>query len=42
MSDEYSTIYQILTFFLPQILFFAFFPLLLVGVVIRFMRSPLN
>jgi len=40
MSDEYSTVLLILTDYLPNILFYVFFPFLLVGVMIRFMRNP--
>lgn len=40
MSDEYSTIYLILTSYIPEFLITVFFPLLLVGIALRFMRNP--
>jgi len=40
MSDEYSTIYMILTGFIPRILFYVFFPSLLVGIAFNFMKNP--
>jgi len=40
MSDEYSTIYLILTSYLPQILFYVLFPGIVVGVALRFMKNP--
>jgi len=41
MSNEYLTMYKILTDFLPQMLFVVvFMPMLLVSLAIRFMRNP--
>jgi hypothetical protein len=39
-SGEYSTLYIALTSYFPQILLKIFFPMLLVGVALRFMRNP--
>jgi hypothetical protein len=42
MSDEYSTIYILVTSYLPRILFLIFFPAVLVGVAFNFMKNPLR
>jgi len=42
MSDEYSTIYILITSYLPQVLFLIFFPAILIGVVFNFMKNPIK
>jgi hypothetical protein len=39
-SDEHDVAYLLLTSFLPKLLLLVFFPLLLIGIALRFMRNP--
>lgn len=39
-TDEYDTANLIITSYLPQILMFVFFPFLVLGVALKFMRNP--